>query len=477
MRDPMLVVYLFLLAGFLLPGRLIVEPLGSLGAPATLLSLAAAVLYAFGRLVPDTLANGLQPIRTAIVVFGATALLSYGVALTRALSGSEASGSVRSLASHLGFIGLGLLVADAVRDREHLDRLLRLVVWLASVFAVIGIVQYVLGLDPEDYITVPGLVLQEVDINVQRSFLFRVKGTALHPIEFGVVLAVVLPVALHYAMFPGDRPTRWRWLPTLLLLVAIPMTVSRSSALGILIGGALVMVTWPWKLRVRALLAGLVLAVAMRAAFPGLLGTLRSMFLFVDEDPSIEGRTKDYPAVIEYVSQTPWLGRGLGTFTPEQYFFLDNEYLNRLLTGGVVALVVLIALFAVAMGLGRGVYHHATDPSGRALGQALTAATAVSAFAWLTYDGLAFRLNAGLAFILMGAAGALWRLEVGRMHWGRNVDRSRPVTLGEETTGRVTPVQAGAVVAEEHRRSQDLATARGPRPSRTPAVPAGGDTA
>lgn len=446
LRDPLLVVTVFVLIAFLLPAQLIVEPLGAVGAPATIVAVGAAVLYALGRLIPGALADGPQPMRTMLVVFACTALISYAVGLARVLSVPEASASDRSLIGYAGFIGLGLLVADGVRNRDHLDRLLKLVVVGASALAVFGIVQFIFEVNPEDYLSIPWLTMQEGEVNVERSIFFRVKGTALHPIEFGVVLAVVLPLALHYAMTArdGSRPSRWRWLPVLLILVATPMSVSRSSALGVAIAGAITLVAWPWRLRVRAMVAGGVLLVAMRAAFPGLLGTLRSMFLFAEQDPSIEGRTNDYPVVFEYVRENPWLGRGLGTFTPEQYFYLDNEYLNRLLTGGILALLVLVALFLVAMGLGRGVYHHAADPSARALGQALTAATAVSAFAWFTYDGLGFRLNAGIAFILMGAAGALWRLEVGRFNWGEAVDRSRPIVLEPRSGGGPRGARPGA---------------------------------
>lgn len=472
-RDPLLAVTAFVLLGFLLPARLIFEPLGALGAPATLVTVGAAVLYGLGRLIPGALADGLQPMRTMLIVFAATALISYAVGLTRVLSVPEASGMDRTLIAYVGLIGLGLLVTDGVRDRDHLDRLLKLVVLGASALAVTGIVQFVFELNPEDYISVPGLTMQEAVVNAERSVFSRVKGTTLHPIEFGVVLAVVLPLALHYAMVSrdGTRPSRWRWLSVALILVATPMSVSRSSALGVLIAVALTLVAWPARLRVRAMFALVVLAAAMRAAFPGLLGTLRSMFLFAGEDPSIEGRTNDYPQVFEYVGQTPWLGRGLGTFTPEQYFFLDNEYLNRLLTGGILGLAVLIALFLVAMGVGRGVYHHATDPASRSLGQALTAATAVSAFAWFTYDGLGFRLNAGLAFILIGATGALWRLEVGRFSWGEGIDKSRPIVFARP--GDTTPnARPGALT---NRGAPGVLTPAVPDHRLTPAVPGAGD--
>lgn len=433
-HDPLFVVYLFVLAAFLLPGRLIVEPLGALGNPATIVASGAAVLYGLARLVGGHLANGRQPMRTTFVALGTVFLVSYAAGQFRSLSGAEASGSDRTLIHVVGLLGLGLLTVDAVRDRFHLDRLLRLVVVSAAVFAVMGIVQWLFQLNPESYLAIPGMTIQDVTINAERSLFTRVKSTALHPIEFGVVLAVVLPIALHYALMgqDGRRPSRWNWLPVLLIVTAIPLAVSRASILGIAIGGLVASAAWSWRVRLNAIAAGVLVLIAMRAAFPGVLGTLVSSFRWIGDDPSIEGRTMDYPRAMEFIAERPWLGRGLGTFTPEQYFYLDNEYLNQLLTGGVVAAAALIAFFLVAMGLGRGVFHHAASPAARSLGQALTAAAAVSALTWFTYDGLAFRLNAGLAFILAGAVGALWRIEVARFRWGTDIDRSRPVQFEED---------------------------------------------
>lgn len=433
-RDPLIAVYGFLLAAFLIPGRMIVEPLGALGHPATIIALGAALLYGLARLLGGHLATGRQPMRTMFVVFGTVALVGYLSAHLRPLAAGEAAGAERALFSVVGLLGLGLLTADAVADKRHLERLLRLVVVGAAVFAGMGVLQWVTGLSPTSYVLLPGLTLQDVDINLERSDFTRVQSTALHPIEFGVVLAVALPLALHFALVgrDGARPSRWNWLPVFMILFAIPLAVSRASVLGVAVAGLVAGVAWSWRVRLNAIVAAGLILLAMRAAFPGVLGTLASTFVFFGEDPSIEGRTQDYPKAIEYISQRPWFGRGLGTFTPEQYFFLDNEYLGHILTGGVLALLTLVALFLVAMGLGRGVYHHSRDPWARSLGQSLTAATAVSAVTWFTYDGLAFRLNAGLAFVLMGATAALWRLEVGRLRWGTEADRSRPVQFEED---------------------------------------------
>lgn len=419
---------LFIAIAIAIPGYLLFEPLGALGYPATIVAASTPLLYVLARLLPGYLADGFQPMRLALLALAVAGLVSYAAGLVRALSPVETTSSIRALITYLSFIGLGLLVVDGVRDRRHLDRLLGFIVLGATVLAVLGIVQFFTGVNPDQYIHVPGLVLQDQDITVDRSMFTRVQGTALHPIEFGVVLALALPVAVHYAMhgIAGRPPSRWRWLPVLLLLVATPMSVSRSSILGITVGMAFLALTWSWRTRLKALWLGLLLAVAMRAAFPGLLGTVRGMFTSVDEDPSIEGRTKDYPIIAEMFEQDPWLGRGIGTFIPIEHFFVDNQYLMTVVTGGLVGLVSLLAVFVVAISLGRGVFHHAEDPAARSLGMALAAASVVSLATWATYDGLAFRVNAGNAFIIFGALGALWRLEVGRLHWGRDIRKSRP---------------------------------------------------
>src|SRR5690606_16550535 len=151
----------------------------------------AGVLYVMGRLIPGQLAGGVQPVRAALLIFALVTLVAYGVGLTKHLTPLATNGSIRALVYYAGFIGLGLLVVDGVRNRRHLDRLLVLIVLGGSLLAVFGIIQFVLGLSPDSYIKIPGLVLQPVDLSLDRSYFTRVQGTSLHPIEFGVVLALV----------------------------------------------------------------------------------------------------------------------------------------------------------------------------------------------------------------------------------------------------------------------------------------------
>jgi hypothetical protein len=427
-RNPLIVVFLFVVFAVAIPAAAIIKPLGGVGSPATIVSVGALVLYCFGRFVPGFLADGFQPIRAMLVAFGCVALVSYAVGQTKGLSVLELSSMDRALISYAGYIGLGLVVTDAVRDRRHLDRVLSFVVLGAGALSVLGIAQFMTGVAPDTWIKIPGLTLQDTDITTLRSTFNRVGATAQHPIEFGVVLAVCLPLSLHYAIHGvgHGRPSRWRWLPVALILIASPMAIARSSVLGLVVGMATIVVAWSGRYRLNALVGSVVMLAAMRAMFPGLLGTLLSMFTFFGNDPSVEGRTQDYPKVLVFFRESPWLGRGPGSFVPSEHFYLDNEYLGTLIGAGVLGVVTLVMVFIVAISLGRGVYHFSADPAARSLGQALAAACAVSMVTWTTYDGLGFRLNSGLAFILFGAVGALWRMEVGRPRWGEEPNHRRP---------------------------------------------------
>jgi O-antigen ligase len=190
----------------------------------------------------------------------------------------------------------------------------------------------------------------------------------------------------------------------------LPLTVSRSAILAVAVAVLVYAVDWSPRGRFNGLVIGAFGLVAFRAAVPGLLGTLRSFFLQANDDPSIQGRTEDYahiPGLLEH----HWLfGRGLGTFRPAQYFFLDNQYLGTLLEGGVVALVALIAVYVVGMGMARGARKHSIAPATRSLGQALAAGIAALAVSAFTFDEFGFKQSAFLLFLLVGCAGALWRM-------------------------------------------------------------------
>ena len=246
-------------------------------------------------------------------------------------------------------------------------------------------------------------------INDVRSGFTRVSAAAAHPIEFVVALTALTPLALHFCLHPRSPwMRRFSILALALILIVTPMSVSRSGLLTLAIALAVYSVTLTWRGRLNALVLALIGTAGMRAAVPGLVGTLRSLVFVGSGDPSIAGRTEDY-AKIPALLDGHWVfGRGLGTFQPDVYFFLDNQYLGSLLEGGWILLGAVVMLLIVGMGVARGARKRSADPGIRSLGQALAAGLAGLAASGATFDKFSFNQTSYLMFLMVGCAAAIW---------------------------------------------------------------------
>ena len=369
------------------------------------------------RMLPHNEPTGIQatnPVKGVIAFFGVAILLAYAYGMLSGLAAKQFTAADRGLLSAFGWIGLSLVACDMVRSRVSVDRVLRGVTYLAAVVAGIGIVQFIFGVDIASQIALPGLTPNgDLAAILDRSDFRRVAGTATHPIEYGVILAALFPIVLHYALNDKDRSAIVRWGMLGLVAFAIPLSISRSATLGLAVALLIMFISWSgWRRFVFLLVTPLVL-VAMRAAVPGLLGTLKSLFTGWSNDPSIQGRTDDYAVIGQYISQSPVFGTGFGTFLPTEFVILDNQFLGMLVETGVLGLVALLGLFVVGFACARGVVLRAADQRTRELGVALSASIATLGLSFLTFDGLGFPIAAGLSFLLIGITGALWRLTDG----------------------------------------------------------------
>ncbi|EON22944.1 O-antigen polymerase [Nocardioides sp. CF8] len=411
-RDGCSVLTLLVVLLLLLPqDYVLVGPLKSVGSPAVLVAMAALAIWAASRILNLSEVAELHPVRWVLLAFTIAALMSYAAAMARDLTPAEQASADRVVFPLLGMLGVALLAVDALGGRERITRLLQRLVLVGGVAAFVGILEFAFsGFDFRELMRLPGLTANVDLVSDTRSGFDRVTAGASHPIEFSVVTAALVPLALHFCLHPaGGR--RWRFVVALVaLLVAVPMSVSRSGFLTLAVGLAVYAVALSRRGRFNALVLGLIGLGLFRAAVPGLLGTVRSLFLDVSTDPSIAGRTDDYQAIPALMQGHWWFGRGLGTFVPDVYFFLDNQYLASLLQGGVVGLVAFVALGVVGMGVARGVRHRSDDPALRSEGQAMAATLAALSFAALTYDALSFRQSAFLLFLVIGCAGAHWSL-------------------------------------------------------------------
>jgi polysaccharide biosynthesis protein PslJ len=437
----------------LLPSRLVFGPLGAAGSPSSLLAILCGLWW-----LNVTLVQGgyrIAPHRPVRILSGLlilAALASYIAATTRPIDAVELRAADRGLLRICAWVGLMLLAAEGMDSRERLDALLRRFVAFGAVMAAIGVLQFFSGVDITQWINVPGLSSNiDYPTLLSRGGLNRPASTTLHPIEFGVVMAAVLPIAVHYA-FEAERARRLKWAGVVLIASAAIMSVSRSAVIGMVLASIVLIPTWSPARRRRILTSALVLVVVMRFAVHGLIGTILGLFTGFFTDTSTGSRVTAYAAVATYVEQRPIFGRGLATFLPS-YYILDNQYLGTLIEMGLVGLLVLLAILISGVVEARVAAVRAVDASRRDLAYSLCASAVVSVVAFGTFDALSFSTAAAVAFFIVGCCAGVARLGrvealEGRLRAGEHPAAS---AAGDEgpgaraeasgTAGRVTEVR------------------------------------
>lgn len=413
-RDAQTVLTLVLVLLFLLPqDYVLVGPLKSAGNPALLIGMLALVFWSAGRILGLIRVAEGHPIRWVMLLYAIGALAALAAAMSNStLSVAESAGTARALFPVAAALGIGLLAVDGLESREQVMTVLQRLVWVGGVAAFIGILEFAIhGFNYREAMHLPGLTTTTELIDETRSGFDRIHGAASHPIEYAVTLGALAPLALHFALHAKSRAQRQlNALAFLVICVVIPMTVARSGVVAVTVGLAFYAVHLSNRAKVNLAVLGVIALGLYRAMVPGLLGTLKSLLLIGEEDPSIAGRTEDYAKIPGLIAGFEAFGRGLGTFQPTAYFYLDNQYIGSLLEGGILALAILIITFVVGYCVARGVRHRSSDQNMRGLGQALAASIAAFAISAATFDELSFRQAAFTLFLLLGCAGALWTM-------------------------------------------------------------------
>jgi O-antigen ligase len=336
--------------------------------------------------------------------------MSYVVAMRRPINDMEASTADTGLLSFAGWMGVLLLAHDGVRDPMRMHILIRRLAILGGVFAALGIVQFGTGQAIVDLIHIPGFTYTVPPVGVdERNGFNRPSATAIHAIEFSVVITMLLPLAMVSARIQDGRTTLRRWLPVAFMMAAIPIAISRSAIVGALVGLVIIMPALP-RFQRRLLLAGsVVAAVVTFVAVPGLMGSMLRLFTGISQDGSARSRTDSYQIVWEYFMRHPFFGRGFSTFLPS-HRILDNQYLGLLLDIGLIGLCAMLGLLLVGIGCALTARRRSSVPMDRELAQALVASIMVGAVGFALFDGLSFPLAAGVLFLTVGLAGALRRM-------------------------------------------------------------------
>jgi O-antigen ligase len=346
-RTPWLLAFLCFLIPALPSFVVVAGPLKSNGSPARMIAVLFFGLAILGFILMRRTATTrtLHPGVALILFFFLLELAVYGVALTHVDSALIEAGKTRGLITVIAFTGLTLYVLTRIETTRQRTVLLGCLAIGLTFACVVGLLQRT-GIDLRFFFKPPGFVVNVDYLTFyERHGVRRVWGTSIHPLEFSVLAAATVPLTIHFARYAANRQVRWvAMLACGVALLALPAAVSRSGVVAL--AAALLVYMWNFKVRdvAVALVAAAVAVLGYIFAFQASANALWRTIINSEQDQSLVARTADYAMVGDTFRANPVFGLGLGASDPAAYFFLDNEWLQQIVQGGIVGLAALIVL-------------------------------------------------------------------------------------------------------------------------------------
>ncbi|MBI2862261.1 MAG: O-antigen ligase family protein [Chloroflexi bacterium] len=239
--------------------------------------------------------------------------------------------------------------------------------------------------------------------------ILRATGTAVDPNVLGAMLAVAGLVAL--TQFLAPKPVFSRGTLTAasgLILVALLLTFSRSSWLGLISGLFFIAAVRDRRLWILFVLIGAALAFQLIPGTERYVGHLISGLLAQDKAAAM--RLGEYKDALLVISQNPWFGVGFGEAPSKSvYVGVSSIYLQMAEYIGLVGLAAFLAIIAQLFGRLLASLKTVGDPELRAL--ILSFGTAVAGVLVIgLFDHHFFNLNfphmTALFWLLIGATAA-----------------------------------------------------------------------
>jgi hypothetical protein len=201
-----LMLQLFALTVMVLPSDAVIEAIGATGYLAALIGMFIFAVYLAASLFG--LHNPLRhrhPIRSLLCMLWLAALASYVLMDRTALDVTAVAGADRMLMQLAVVTGVALIAAECLRSLHDVRRVLRTLCWGGAFCGVVAALQYWTSLDIAPYLReLPGFSLNFDNPGIiDRAALNRVSGTAIHPIELGVVAGMLLPLSIYLRHRPG----------------------------------------------------------------------------------------------------------------------------------------------------------------------------------------------------------------------------------------------------------------------------------
>lgn len=335
--------------------------------------------------------------------------------------------ALKSLSYYLSFVVVFLLVTSTIDSVPGLDKLVRALVIGAAVVAVTAIYDSRASYNVFDHLHewIPLLDYHPREVVEERGGLLRVYGSAQHPIELSVGLLMAAPLAIYLVGRASTvlRSRLW-WAAALICTVGALATVSRTTVL-MIVAMTVVAVVLRGRSLKRFWPLLLVLPVVVHFAAPGALGGLyKSFFPAEGLYTSLEGRAgqagsgrlADIGPGLDIWITSPLIGTGIGEQTVPTdlppgaspaaavpVLIFDNQYLNTLVTTGLLGLVAVIWLvWGSVVKLARAARRRLGQP-----GDLLTACSVAGAgfgASMILFDAFYF-VQCTLLFFLIAAIG------------------------------------------------------------------------
>lgn len=293
----------------------------------------------------------LTPVHALLVIYTLWFILSFALGLRY---GPPTSNKVRQFAETLMAISMVFILTDLLRDPKMLRRLVLIVIVMAGVQALIALVLYAL---PDAVAERTLIRLARIGypdggviryINDYNQLPERAIGTWVDPNVLGGALAI-FGAMIAPQLFARKPVLRYRWLTFIaigLVFVALILTFSRASMLGLAIG-----LTFIAFMRYRKFIPLILLALLLLLLLPQTQGYIeRFVDAFTVSDKATQMRVGEYGDSFKLISRYPVFGVGF-TGRPEIDLYTDvaSMYLiiaNQMgLVGLTLFLIVMIGVF------------------------------------------------------------------------------------------------------------------------------------
>lgn len=214
------------------------------------------------------------------------------------------------------------------------------------------------------------VLLLALALSVQAAYQFAVRGLEPKSVFLDLnsyaafIALIVLPAAGYFLTSFAARDSKTLMLggAVFVLVFAVALTAGRGAML-VLVAGMGVVIGVAWRRLPRAAIASLAVLVVAGLAVGNLVAhgkTTARMVTLVDPATAGWGRFVIWERAWRIVTESPWLGKGLGTFGlvfPQHQnpveasagFMAHNDYLQIWLEAGLPGLVLLLAIYVATL--------------------------------------------------------------------------------------------------------------------------------